>query len=58
MMGSMRTGVADGQTDEQTDGAGYKGHADGRVGPKTFIDLKNPEQSLYQQTTSVLPLTF
>ena len=45
MMGSMRTGVADGHTDGQTDGAGYIGPADGRAGPKR---KKNPGQKLGQ----------
>ena len=38
MMGSMRTGVTDGRTD----GAGYIGPADGRAGPKSYIEVDPP----------------
>ena len=40
MVGSMRTGVADGQTDGQTDGAGYIGPAGRQGGSKKCFLVK------------------
>ena len=37
MMGSMRSCVADGRTDGQTDGAGYIGPAEGYGGSKKHM---------------------
>ena len=46
MVGSMRSCVADGRTDRQTDGAGYIGPAEGNGGSKNGNDHEIRENKL------------